>query len=192
MVDPYPLAWPEGRQRWQGWREIAKFKVSEAQAVAELHEQLEALGADDVVISTNRKPYSRSQANPDDPGAAVYFMRKGRETVIACDKFNRLEHNIRAIGLTIKGLRDAERWGTEVTEAAFVGYSALPASIVTPPPSQPRPWHEVLEVSPTASLETIDAAYRSLARKAHPDQGGSAEAFAELSRALREAKKERP
>jgi hypothetical protein len=144
------------------------------------------MGVRDIVISTNRKPYSRSQASPEDPGAAAYFIRNGRETVIACDKFTRLEHNIRAIGLTIKGLRDAERWGTEVTEAAFAGYAALPAAVITPPPQ--RPWHEVLEVSPTASIEIIEASYRTLARRAHPDQGGSEAAFAELSRALLEAK----
>jgi hypothetical protein len=39
-----------------------------------------------------------------------------------------------------------------------------------PPPPPPKPQlYEILEVSPRASQETIEAAYKSLARRYHPD-----------------------
>jgi curved DNA-binding protein CbpA len=50
-----------------------------------------------------------------------------------------------------------------------------------------RPWAEVLGVPPHASRETIDTAYRRLARQRHPDSGGDTAAFQELQAAYEEA-----
>lgn len=187
MKSAYPLQWPTGQPRWSSFRKVATFKVTEARAVEHLHEQLDAMRATNVVVSTNRQAYSRSSANPEDPGAAVYFVRKGQEICVACDKWIRLEHNIRAIGLTIEAMRGIDRWGTEdMVDAAFTGYAALPSSVILTPYTV-RPWHEVLEVSPTASIETIRAAHKSHLMKAHPDRGGSTAAFEEVQRAFKEA-----
>lgn len=72
--------------------------------------------------------------------------------------------------------------------AAFAGFKALPASASAAPEIPVRPWHEVLEVSPTASMEIREAAYRSLLKRRHPDvSGGSELAFMELRRAFTEA-----
>lgn len=46
-------------------------------------------------------------------------------------------------------------------------------------------YYEILQVSPNASSEVIDAAYRRLARVYHPDVGGSNEAMALLNEAYR-------
>jgi len=42
---------------------------------------------------------------------------------------------------------------------------------------------ELLQVSPSASQEVVDAAWRRLSRNAHPDAGGDEERFKELERA---------
>ncbi len=42
--------------------------------------------------------------------------------------------------------------------------------------------------TPDATLAEVEAAYRRLAKAAHPDAGGSAEAFRELAEAYRQAK----
>ncbi len=46
------------------------------------------------------------------------------------------------------------------------------------------PWWQVLGVEETASPEAIDAAYRALAQRRHPDRpGGSHDLMADLNRA---------
>ena len=190
-ANAYPLQWPQGRKRWTGPREPGKFKVTEAQATNEMFDELDLLGASDVVVSSNRQPFSRSRANPEDPGVAVYFIRKGREVCIACDKWHHIEHNLRAVGLNIAAIRGIERWGTEdMVDAAFTGYMALPSSIEMGP-GQARAWWEVLQVSQTADWAVIEKAYKTLLHTAHPDKGGSAYAFQELQTAYKQAKESR-
>ena len=95
---------------------------------------------------------------------------------------------MRAIEKTIGALRGLERWGAkEMVNAAFRGFKALPESVIVTPYTK-RPWHEVLEVSPTASTETVKAAYRSMLFKHHPDQGGDPITFQEIQDAYNEYK----
>nr|WP_241734173.1 DnaJ domain-containing protein [Dietzia natronolimnaea] len=73
-----------------------------------------------------------------------------------------------------------------MVNAAFRGFKALPAeAIVTP--FTAKPWHEVLEVSQTASPETIRAAYRAQLKKHHPDHGGTDADFMAVQRAFEQA-----
>lgn len=187
----YPLQWPIGRRRWpNNDRQSGKFKVTEYTATEELFDNLEHMGATDVVVSSNRQPFSRSKANPGDSGVAVYFNRKGKELCIACDKWDRLEHNLRAIGLAAEAMRSIERWGTEdMVDAAFTGYAALPeAGGGIEMPAAARPWYDVLQVSPDADFDIIQAAYKRLLHKVHPDKGGNNVAFTEVQVAFVQAK----
>ena len=128
-----------------------------------------------VVISTNvplrrdGEPYA-SRREPDDTGVAVYFQRMpGSETVcLACDKFIHVWENMRALGKTLEAMRGIERWGsTELLNRAFVGFTALPSpDAKTTPPPTPRLWFEVLDVSPSAPVDVISAAYKAKARMA--------------------------
>ena len=76
----------------------------------------------------------------------------------------------------------------EMVEAAFQGFTAIPASASGGIPVRPkRPWHEVLGVSPDAPREVIEAAGKAMQRKTHPDAGGSDAEFQEVQEAIREA-----
>lgn len=97
--------------------------------------------------------------------------------------------------------RDVFRWGCASEEAEYKGYEALPPAsaealaaaraasaqgadggVFTPFNRKQVPW-EVLQVSESASKGVVDAAFRDLVKKAHPDQGGSTDAFARLTEA---------
>ena len=157
MATAHPLQWPIGRARWSGFRQQSKFKMTEHQMTEHLFEQLEKLGADDIVVSTNRQPYSRSKAQPEDTGVAVYFKRKGKDVCIACDKWNWLEDNLHAIGLNLQAILGLERWGTgEMVDAAFTGFTALPESVG----GQQYGWWQVLGVEPNTTREEIKAAFK--------------------------------
>ena len=179
--EAYPLHWPEGRPRTPlNKLEWGQFQVSPRVATAGLVEELRKLGARYPVISSNMPlrrdglPYA-SGKEPDDPGAAVYFEYSGAQFVFACDRYDRVHKNIRAIGKTIEALRGLERWGTgEMMQRAFRGFEALP---------EPGKWWTVLGLTVEATAEEIEAAYRTRAKQAHPDAGGGHDAMAELNEA---------
>lgn len=134
-----------------------------------------------VVISSNLElrldglPYS-NRRDPSDPGAAVYWRDGDRRLVLACDKWSTVGENLYTIGKTIEATRAIERWGAVTTEQAFAGYTALPER------TGPSCW-EVLGVAPAATEPEILAAWRSKVKTAHPDAGGSTEAFNALNAA---------
>lgn len=58
-------------------------------------------------------------------------------------------------------------------------------SATHPPPKPQKTLYDVLEVSPSASPETVSAAFRSLSSRFHPDNGktGNAERYKEITAA---------
>jgi hypothetical protein len=123
---------------------------------------------DDVVISTDIPTrldgLPRSDRTASDPGAAIYW-RKGRQTrCMAIDRYQRTADNLAAIAATLEAMRAIERHGgAEILDRAFTGFTALPA---------PEQWFTILGISAHATPEQIEAAYRALAMKHHPDRPG--------------------
>lgn len=183
-IDAYPLCWPAGRPRIiRGRRQRARFDVSFAVARDQLMREIQLLGGRDPVLSTNvalRRDYLpyANQAEPEDVGAAAYFVLRGKQFAFACDRWDRVRDNIQAIRHTISALRGIERWGTgDMVQAAFTGFAALPAPTAVPT------WRAVLGVGDTRDLAEVEAAYRSRRKSTHPDHGGSAEEFDLVQRA---------
>lgn len=182
MIDAYPLTWPPGRKR-QPYSVRARFKTTLGVAIADLREEVDRLGGTQLVISSNLTlrrdglPYASGQRITD-AGVAVYFTLRRRPMCFACDNWDRVEDNMRAIVKTIEALRGIERWGSgQMVEQAFTGFVALPA----PEPSDP-PW-QVLGVSQNASAAQIEVAWRRLASEHHPDKGGDAHTMARINTA---------
>lgn len=185
----YPLCWPAGWERTPAQRrKLSQFaRRSLASARVFVLDELRLLRGQNVVISTNvvlrndGLPRSGQKA-PDDPGVAVYFGLKGKPKALACDRWTRVEDNLWAIGKHIEAIRGQERWGVGTLDQAFLGYDALPAPSTN--------WWDVLGVERDAGLETIQAAYRVLAHKTHPDTGGSQEEFIRVQSAYEAARSE--
>lgn len=155
--------------------------------------ELHRLGAEAVIVSTNVElrldGLPRSNApTPSDRGVAVYFRLKKVDSVLACDLWDRVEHNLHAIGKHIEAIRGQARWGVGTTDQAFAGYKALPqnASAET---NGHRPWWVVMGFEDDAqTFEVIRDCYRMLAKERHPDvNGGDSSAFVELRQAYEEA-----
>lgn len=178
----FPLSWPPSWKRFTGIRPRAKFlRVGSAGAkrALTLNEsctavllELKRLGVGDwnVVISTNVRlrpdglPYS-NQAQPTDPGAAVYFKITGKDRVLACDKWDRVEDNLMAIAKDIEAQRGRIRWGVGSVDQAFAGYTALPPVGA----SNGGAWWDVLGTAHDATFEAVQDAYREKAKVYHPD-----------------------
>lgn len=190
-VEAFPLYWPEGRPRApDGRRGRSPFTGTFAAIRSELCVELARMGASRVVISSNLP--LRGDGLPragvhriDDPGIAVYFTYKKQEMCFACDKYQLVWENMRAISKTIDAIRGIERWGSsDMMERAFRGFKALPEKTE-------EPWRNVFGFSATEIItgEEIDRRFRELARTEHPDGGGDAERFQRVTNARSDARR---
>lgn len=182
MIEAYPLCWPVGQKRTDKptWSRFGSHTLT--QATKEVLLELDRMQCKDPIISTNiplrkdgmpRADYQRRTIT--DYGVAVYFTRKGKQMVLACDKWDNIEDNLWAIARSIAAMRGLDRWGvSEVLERAFTGFTAIPESTRT------KSCWDILGITPTKDSTTIHARYRELAKEMHPDKGGSAAAFCEL------------
>lgn len=214
MTTAYPLTWPFGWARTKvreparfhgttrhyydgGGSSARKIDLTISEARKRLWRECERLGVgeNDFVISSNvplrMDGMPRSDVRRvDDPGVAVYFKLKGKDRVLACDRWLNVADNIAAIAKHIEAIRGIERWGVGTIEQAFTGYTALPA----PGNGGHRPWRDVLQpgAPPVAawSREVAETAYRRLLAERHPDRGGSHEQAAELNAAIEVARQE--
>lgn len=195
----YPLSWPEH------WPRTDKYRVKSAQfhdktiasAVDILVKEVNRLNGryvtfDDpkLIISTNLRPKlgglpASGQAQPTDKGVAVYFdlklPNKAIPVALACDRWDRVEHNLYAIAKHIEALRAQERWGVGKVEQAFRGYVAIPER------TNGIAWWITLGTAHNATEEQITEAFRALANVHHPDKGGDPEKFMEIRQAYDQA-----
>ncbi len=211
-VTAHPLCWPDGWSRTPGHGRQSDSVFSTRnyggtggfnaltfdRARRGLVEELERLKAVGVVLSSNvplridGSPHGGAgERRYDDPGIAVYFSYKGKPMVMAADRYYTTAGNMRSLALAIEAMRTLERHGGGVMmERAFAGFTALPPPAGMVPK---RPWWEVLKYSADPaereilSAPEIEARWRSMAKKAHPDNGGSNEEMAELSQAKDDA-----
>lgn len=189
MIEAYPLQWPVGYPRSKS-KEWSRFKCSFTSARDGILHEIRLLEGTRPVISTNipiRKdgiPYS-GFAQPKDTGVAVYFLLNGRDMVLACDRWIKIEDNLRAVEKAIEAMRGLDRWGvSDMLNRAFQGFTALPP----PPDPSFQAWWHILGCSSDTPLGEVEGRYRTLAKNMHPDRGGSVAAMADLNWAIEQAR----
>lgn len=203
---PFPLQWPEGWKRTPSHqRQRSQFEPHFTPDRDQVLRWLDKRGSR-VVITSNlptRNDGLPYYASTSDPGIAVWWVEKGNERVVACDRWLRADENMRAIAKTLEAMRGLDRWGAnEMVERAFAGFAALPASGETstgaPHPPHKRTWREVLgdTFAPWPDLDADEllvlakSRHRKLIKLHHPDAGGNAELAAEINAALAAAEQE--
>lgn len=192
MSQAYPLAWPTGKPRTD-WRKRQRGTFTSggkpigiAAAYERVQDELDRLGGKYGLVSSNLeltlsgRPRADRRA-PDDPGVCLYFTLDGNPHAMACDAYSSVQQNLAAIAGHIEATRRIARYGVATAAESLRAFVALP---------QAKTCWEVLGLPSGASTAEIDAAFRRLARDAHPDQGGSAAAMAALNAARDQARLE--
>jgi hypothetical protein len=188
-----PLTWPRGVRRTPAqerkphhtWERMDFNKVANM-----VRNELRMLGADRFILSSNQPmrndgmPYAQER-NIADPGVSLWFTLNGKQICLPCDKWASVKQNIRAIAIHLESVRGQERWGVGTMEQAFSGYAALPANA-----GDGLPWRDVLGFREGVAIpaSSVEAAFKSLAKKYHPDlPTGDAAKMQQLNRAREEA-----
>jgi hypothetical protein len=220
-MNNFPLSWPTGwpraasrkradfgrRDRSSTWQSKKRLEVIDG--VNRVLGELERLKVDrqDVIISTNVRtrldglPRS-GEAEPADPGAAVYWVTYKtlknshdpvnpplveQRRVMAVDRYDRVADNLAAIAATLDAMRAIERYGGgQILERAFTGFTALAA------PDAEKSWREVLGFPPGAiSPNHVRDVYLRLRSLHHPDRhSGDATEFHRVEQAYASAREE--
>lgn len=192
MTIAFPLHWPVGMPRTKS-RGSSRFKTSIFGAIDNVESELRRFGNDTgkrvegLVISSN---YTLTARNPADGGVACYFRWDDIDCCIAIDRYQRIEENLQAIALVVEADRTKMRHGgLNIVRSSFRGYAALP------PPKGPGgqlapPWRQVLGLTDGALLPAAEAAYRTAVKEHHPDRGGDAAKFNQMTDAIRQAREE--
>lgn len=181
----YPLAWPPGWPRTKA-RTKGPYRTQLPGSLNNLRAELRLLCGDapakTLVLSSNA---TLGDTAPADPGVVAYVTWEGEQFAIPCDRWSLIEHNVQAIALTIEAMRAMERHGAKhMIKAMFRGFTALPA------PDHVN-WRRVLDLWGGAiKAEHVQAQWKHLAAKHHPDKGGSADRMAEINAARDAALKE--
>jgi len=181
MIFEYPLKWPIQQPRTT-YKQRARFgNHSQSKAGDYLINELERMGGRKTVISSNLQKRQRNDGfltnqRVDDPGVVIYFQLKGQPKAMACDKYDKPEHNLWALYLSVQAIRGLERWGgSEMINSLFTGFKALPSpedAIIT----SAQYFSEF-----QTKLEAKER-YRTLCKELHPDVGGGANEFNEMRR----------
>lgn len=186
-AERYPLSWPIGRPRSRN-RKHAQFKQAGSRigipaAIKRLETELDRIKGQNPVLSSNLRvrlsgDVVANAGEPGDAGVALYFSYKGKARVFASDQYYRVADNITAIAMHIEALRAIERHGVGTIEQALEGFKALPVDSASN-------WRAVFGFKPEErpSLDALDSAYKTRAKEAHPDRGGSDVAMAHINRA---------
>jgi len=191
IKNAYPLDWPAGWPVTSSEdRKRARYTVSFDRAQMDLIKELVRLDRSnhDMAIISADIPVRRdgmhyaSYKKPDNPGVSVFFYRDGKPHVIACDTWDLVKDNMRAVGLTIEALRALERTGASgILDRAYSGFEQLPY--------WSNSWVNTLEMQDMEiTPENVKKQFRTLAQKYHPDKPlGDPEKFKEICQARKDA-----
>lgn len=164
----YPLEWPHNIPRHKK-PESSRFDTTLFQALENVEKEMQLLAKDsgkkikDIILSSN---FTIGDMNPEDAGVCVYFNWDGVEMCYPIDRYNKVEDNLQAIYHVIKAERTKMRHGGfEFIMAEKQGKHALLGD------GKEKPWWEVLGVAPHATYDQAKKAFRTLAKKYHPDSG---------------------
>jgi len=197
------LKWP-GEQRTA--RASGPFRVGAFKTERFLRDELHKISARNIALKTfhpekahRRDGGIRVDAKaPWHPGVILEF-EKPELTIdgdtryikisLPCDTYRFWEDNLRAIAMVLEGLRMIDRHEVS-TGAQYQGYLALP----------PKPGHMTVEdaaalLATQAGVDGSDGAllkfemfaetaYKTAAKRLHPDKGGNHEEFAKLEKAM--------
>lgn len=185
-IQAYPLSWPKGFPR--ALRKMGdQFRTSLSGALGNVEKSLKAFSVEsgkkieNVCVSSN---VTLGVQRPADSGVAVWFSWDGLQVCIPVDRYEKVEANLQAIHHILEARRtELRHGGLAIVRAAFTGLKALPA------PAAEREWWRVLGFTGPVVRADARAAYQRLRSSAHPDKGGTAEAFREVEAAWEEAQR---
>lgn len=156
------LNWIDGLERTPPEdREFgSQFSVGWQQTRSELAAEIDRMGGVD------RWTIDDVSGSNDDPGVVLRWTVDGVDHAAACDHYKKKSANLRALYLWFNEMRLSGERPIKTRQDQFAA-AALPSGEEVEP--QRPPPHEILGVQRNADDEVIEAVYKRLERRYHPD-----------------------
>lgn len=160
------------------------FRASFPSTLQLLQEELDKLGARDIVIQVALDPseirldgWPKSNARPPrHPGVVLSFESKHGPMRYLTDRFVSYQENLRAIALGLKALRTLDRYGITESGQQYKGWKALETGASAQQEAR-RTLCAMAGVEYPSAMINGGALYRMAVQNAHPDHGGAPDAF---------------
>lgn len=121
------------------------------------------------------------------PGASIILKVEGQQSIICCDKWQTLAHNIYALHLAIRQFRQISEWGIGTLPILLNGFTeSIASSTGATSGAASGTWQQVLGLAPTATLDDANAVYRNRAKVVGTEDPTSLQA---LNLAIAQARK---
>lgn len=176
-------------------RRKSQFKALWSQTLDLLERELYHLNAQNILIDgyfgysdIRNDGWPKSKARPSQPGIVLSFGTKRGRITMPCDTYTEWEANLRAIALTLENLRAVERYGvTTERQEQYTGWLKLPAASADDEATACAQMlvkysgFTITDASLVLSDQSeFERAWKSAARRTHPDTGGSSEDFKQV------------
>lgn len=168
-------------------RRRSQFRAAWSRTVEIIQKELRAIHARNIVLEmalTEREivldgSRPKATARPEHPGVVLSCESRVGPLRFSCDRFLHWNDNIHAIALGLEALRKVDRYGITKRGEQYAGWKALPAATNGVETRQQA--IEILADAaavpyPEASAR-LYATYKAALLRAHPDHGGTSEAF---------------
>lgn len=195
-----PLRWPSTRPATPAPRQRADHGFSANMSLDEsikfLQDEIVQLNPRAASLSTDIENITNLRARRPigaRTGACLEIKLHNDRYTLACDRWQKLEHNIYALHLALRQLKNIERWGLADLETLLCAFAPnagqaaaahIPSVSAGDEPSIPG-WMRTLGLGPTATLDDATAVYH---RRARASSGNDSKLIA-LNAAMAEAKK---
>lgn len=186
--------WP-GQKTPSHNRKRAPFKANWGRTLDVLGRELRHLNAGEVVLfgyfsarHIRRDGQLYADARPTEPGVVLEFKSrtKGTRFRFAADTFGYWQDNVDAIARSLEALRMIDRYGV-TSGQQYEGFKALPSHGSTTMTTE-NAKDTIRRYAPSEGGTVSEMAIRIARAKAHPDRGGSHDAFVQVQEAERTLK----
>jgi len=186
------IEWIDGQPRrsTRQRHRTSSFEASIGQTVKDIKTELQRLGVDDWECDFGNQHRRSdglplSDANPDDPGFALFWTKGGRTHGAACDYYTQLRDNMREVYLWFRetrmsGDRKVTTAEDQFAAAALPGETDDEAVLTGMTEDEAR---EVLGVRSGLPRAAVKKVVDEQIKNAHPDQGGSQEKLTRVQQA---------
>jgi len=158
------------------------------QSIKYLEEEIWAFGAQSATIYSfyERLNVPRlRRANEEDSAISVKVGLNTRNYHFICDRWYLLEHNLYALHLSLRALKNIEKWGVGDLTTILKPFDVSYETVVKEGDSRINEWMHTLGLGPTATIEDANAIYRNRAKLAADNQ----DELLKLNQAIEDARK---